>query len=232
MRIPVLVALALVAGCSNEPTARNNAEVDINDAAADAQNSIASYAAAANRQSPGPSPSATPTAAVPNDNAPSAGSEPLAPPEPGRPGGLPDDRTPVSEASFTPDSAQGAADVVQTYYALIEAGKYAAAYRLWDPRAQQAPASARAFAASFGRFSEYHANVGAPGRIDAGAGQRFVTVPVQPYARLKESGAPFYQIGTVTLHRTADVDGASADQRRWRISAIEVKDVTKAAGRP
>ena len=43
---------------------------------------------------------------------------PVEAPVPGSPAGLPDDRTPISEAPFTPQSAQGAADVVQTYYAL------------------------------------------------------------------------------------------------------------------
>src|SRR4051794_37277800 len=40
------------------------------------------------------------------------------PRDPGTPGGLPDDRTPLSEAPFTPQSAPGGGDVVQTYFAL------------------------------------------------------------------------------------------------------------------
>ncbi|MFX8000704.1 hypothetical protein ABTK84_19600, partial [Acinetobacter baumannii] len=79
----------------------------------------------------------------------------------------------------------------------------------------------------FARYSEYHANIGAPGPVDAGAGQRYVTVPVQIYARLKQSRKPLYQIGTVTLHRTADIDGASPEQRQWRIQSIEVKDAPR-----
>ncbi|HWU95875.1 MAG TPA: MliC family protein, partial [Sphingomonas sp.] len=146
---------------------------------------------------------------------------PLNPPAPGEPGGLDNDTTPVNEAPFTEDSAQGAANVVQTYYALLEQGKYGQAYRLWEPGA--AGMNAKAFAASFAPYSEYHANIGAPGRIDAGAGQRYVTVPVQVYGRLKQGARPFNMRGSVTLHRAGDIDGATAEQRRWRIRSADVK---------
>lgn len=150
----------------------------------------------------------------------------LQPPAPGTPGGLPDDRTPIAETPFAPDSAQGAANVVQTYYALIGEAKYREAFALRIP-GSGAAGSAGPFAADFARYSEYHANIGAPGPVDAGAGQRYVTVPVQIYARLKQSRKPLYQIGTVTLHRTADIDGASPEQRQWRIQSIEVKDAPR-----
>ncbi len=45
---------------------------------------------------------------------------PLNPPAPGEPGGLPDDRTPVLESPIDPKSAQGAGQVLQTYFALAE----------------------------------------------------------------------------------------------------------------
>ncbi len=152
-----------------------------------------------------------------------ASPEPLDPPAPGEPGGLPDDRTPVSEAPFTEDSAQGAANVVQTYYALIGEKKYRDAWALWGEGGGASGMSAQAFAASFDKYSEYHANIGAPGAIDAGAGQRYVTVPVQVYGRLKQGAQPFNMLGSITLHRTADVDGATVEQRRWRIRSADIK---------
>ena len=79
---------------------------------------------------------------------------PLAPPAPGQPGGLPDDRTPVSEAPFTPESPQGAANVVQTYYALVEAGKYADAWKLWGDGGKASGQSPAEFAAGFGKFKD------------------------------------------------------------------------------
>lgn len=148
--------------------------------------------------------------------------EPLNPPAPGTPGGLPADEEPVSEAPFTPESAQGAANVVQTYYAHLEKGDFRQAWELWDDNGEASGMSAKAFADSFGKFSEYHANIGAPGDVDAGAGQRYVTVPVQVYGRLREGNKPIYMLGTVTLHRT-EVDGASKAQRSWRIRSADIK---------
>lgn len=146
---------------------------------------------------------------------------PLSPPAPGEPGGLANDMTPVSEAPFTEESAQGAANVVQTYYALIEAGKYRQAWALWDDGGKASGMRPAAFAAAFGRYAEYHANIGAPGAIDAGAGQRYVTVPVQAYGRMRD-GRPFNQMGSVTLHRVGDIDGATAEQRQWRIRSADL----------
>src|SRR4051794_5257122 len=105
-----------MAGCSSGKDAAANRTVDINAAAAQAQGSVDAYAA---------------NVAADPGSAPTQEPAPLNPPAPGTPGGLPDDRTPVSEAPFTPDSAQGAANVVQTYYALIGEGNYARARSLW-----------------------------------------------------------------------------------------------------
>lgn len=144
-----------------------------------------------------------------------------APPAPGEPGGLANDTTPVSEAPLTQESAQAAANVVQTYYALIEARKYRQAWALWSEGGKASGMTADGFGATFGKFAEYHANIGAPGQIDAGAGQRYVTVPVQTYGRMKD-GRPFNMLGSMTLHRVGDVPGATPEQLQWRIRSAEL----------
>jgi hypothetical protein len=208
MRAVFILPALLIAGCSPSTVVINNA-ADINAAAGSAQVDIDNYAA---------------------NDATAATPAPLAPAEPGQPGGLPDDKTPVSEAPFAADSPQGAANVVQTYYALIGEGKYRQAWALWGEKGKANGQSVDAFAASFAKYSEYHANVGAPGPEDAGAGQRYVTVPVQAYARLK-SGAAVYWIGSAVLHRTADIDGATAEDKAWRIRSIDLKPAPAAKGR-
>jgi hypothetical protein len=206
--------LMIVAGCSSGDINPANSSVDINAAAVQAQGSVDAYAAnsAAEAAMPVPTPTPVPTS-----------TSPLTPPAPGTPGGLPDDRAPVSEAPFSSDSAQGAADVVQRYYALLGEGKYGQAWALWEDGGKASGANAEVFAARFAGYSEYHANIGAPGEVDAGAGQRYVTVPVQVYARLKQGGGAEYQIGSLTLHRTADIDGATAAQKSWHIRSIDLK---------
>ncbi|MGA0607076.1 MliC family protein [Phenylobacterium sp. VNQ135] len=134
------------------------------------------------------------------------------PPEPGTPGGLPDDRTPVSEAPFTPESAQGAANVVQTFYAYLEAGKVDEAAKLMRNAAPP----------DVSRYSSYHAQVGAPGQIEGAAGSLFVETPVVIYGRLK-TGQEVHQSGRVVLRRVNDVPGSTTEQRQWRIERIELK---------
>jgi hypothetical protein len=148
--------------------------------------------------------------------------EPLQPPPPGSPGGLPDDRSPVSEAPFTETSAQGAANVVQTYFALIEGGRYGDAWRLWADEGSASGTSESGFVRRFGAYSEYHAQVGAPGRIEGAAGSLYVEVPALVYGRRKD-GARFDQSGTVTLKRVNDVPGSTEGQRRWHVSAVNLR---------
>lgn len=181
---------------------------------------IAALSALAACQKPAAAPPAPPAppqapAAIP--------AKPVEPPAPGTPGGLPDDRTPVSEAPFTPQSAQGAANVVQTYFALLEGGKYREAWRLWaDGGRASGASSAEAFAKGFDRYSEYHAQVGAPGEPEGAAGSSYVSVPVVIYGRLK-SGAEVREKGEAVLRRVNDVPGSTAEQRKWHIERLETK---------
>ena len=232
MRVVAVLPLLLIVACAPQTDAGANNDVDIDAAAERAQSSINAY----HPDTPlpandpvvpppptDPMPSPTPT---PNGSVPEGLEEPLAPPAPGAPGGLPDDRTPISEAPAAPDSAQGAAQVVERYYALIGEGKYKLAWQMWHGGGTGSRLTPADFADSFSEFSEYHANIGAPGRIDAGAGQRFVTVPVQVYARLKQTRKPYYEIGSVTLRRS-DVDGGTAAQKVWHIQQVALKPVYK-----
>lgn len=130
----------------------------------------------------------------------------LNPPEPGEPGGLPDDRTPIPEGPIDPKSAQGAGQVVQTYFALVEQGKFDEANKYW-------PSGDRP---DFKGYKEVHANIGKPGEIEGGAGSLYVEVPVQLYGRLKD-GKEFNSLGTLILRRVNDVDGSTEEQRRWHI---------------
>lgn len=208
----LLVLPLLLAGCAPSGDPAANHAVDINAAAEAGRNDVANHASA--DAADGNTPAILPT--------PIASPAPVEPRAPGTPGGLPRGDV-VSEAPFTPDSAQGAANVVQTYFALLEEGKYRQAHALWDDGGKASGMSAAAFAASFAKYSEYHAQIGAPGEIDAGAGQRYVTVPVQLYGRLKAGAAPFHARGDVTLHRAGDIDGATAEQKAWHIRSISAK---------
>jgi hypothetical protein len=165
------------------------------------------------------------------ETVPTAEPRPVEPPAPGTPNGLAQDRTPVAEAPFTATSAQGAADVVQTYYALLEEGRYAEARRLWSGAGQASGMSEAAFAASFERYAGYHAQIGAPGAIEGAAGSLYVEVPIVLSGQSTD-GAPFNRQAKVTLRRINDVPGSSAGERRWHIHRIEEAPAAPPADRP
>jgi hypothetical protein len=206
-----LVLPFLLAGCAPSDDPASNHMVDIN-AAAEA--GLADVANHASDSAGGNAPAISPP--------PVASPAPVEPAEPDTPNGLSGGNE-LTEEQFTPDSAQRAANVVQIYFALIGEGKYHPARALWDDRGKASGMDDTAFAASFARYSEYHAEIGAPREIDAGAGQRYVTVPVQIYGRLKAGAAPFHTRGEVTLHRVGEIDGATDEQKAWHIRAIAIK---------
>ncbi|WP_070158152.1 hypothetical protein [Sphingobium phenoxybenzoativorans] len=145
---------------------------------------------------------------------------PLAPPEPGTPGGLPDEPVPLTEGTIDPESPQGAAQLVQGYYGLLEEKRFGDAQKLWGEGSDHARQDPAAFARRFAGFSEIHANIGAPADSEGAAGSLFVTVPVQVYARIAADGKPWYALRSVTLRRVNDVDGSSPAQRSWHIESI------------
>ena len=145
-------------------------------------------------------------------------SPPVAPEaiKPGEPGGLPDDRTPVSEGTIDPKSAQGAGQVLQLYGGLLEQRKFAEAYRLWSDGGRAGGMSEAQFVAAYGKYAEIHSEVGAPGEMEGAAGSAYVDIPFRLYGTLKGGGS-FNQLGTVTLRRVNDVPGSTEQQRQWHI---------------
>ncbi len=152
---------------------------------------------AACRESPPPPPAKIEKAQAPRQAATPAPAEPRA---------LPEEGTKPSEVG----GAQAAATALQTYYALIQAGKYREAWKLRSP---ERGGDESAFAESFGRYASYRADVGAPSQPAAADGWLYVEVPVQIYVRTK-SGEASSSAGSVTLRRR---DKGSATERQWRI---------------
>jgi len=185
---PLTLNLVLLAGCSS-------------------QSALPATNATSNEEYPAQEPVNAPAEEPPS----SASRGPLNPPAPGEPGGLPDDRTPIAEAPIDPKSAQGAAQVVQQYFALLESGAESKTRKLWSNG--QPPAE---FTDRLAQYREIHANIGAPGDSEGAAGSIYVDVPVQMYGRLRD-GKEFNARGTITLRRVNDVPGSTAEQRRWHI---------------
>lgn len=142
--------------------------------------------------------------------------------QPGEPGGLPDDRNLIEEGPIDPKSAQGAGQVLQSYAALLEQGRFGEARRLWSDEGQASGLSEPAFAAAFGKYAEIHAEIGAPGQMEGAAGSAYVEIPIRFYGK-RGDGTAFSSVGSVTLRRVNDVPGSTEQQRRWHISRVEVQ---------
>jgi len=151
-----------------------------------------------------------------NDAAPANSSVPAAPAAPGTPGGLPDDRTPLSEPKGPIDakSAEAAGQVMQSYGALIEEKRFAAAEKLWRDAAH-----AKGYSATLRANREVHLQVGKPGNTEGAAGSIYINVPIVLYG-VDGKARNFSRSGEATLRRVNDVPGSTAEQRRWHIESI------------
>jgi hypothetical protein len=173
--------------------------------------------AACNRVSEQPANNSAANETAPPASLPANETVPAVPPQPGTPGGLPDDRTPLVEPNgpIDPKSAEAAGQVVQHFGALIEQKRFAEAEKLWG-----SADSARGFTAGLARYSDVHLQIGKPGDTEGAAGSIYVTVPVVFYGDIK-SGGSFSRKADAILRRVNDVPGSTEAQRRWHIERIE-----------
>lgn len=141
---------------------------------------------------------------------------------PGEPGGLPDDRTPISEGPIDPKSGQGAGLVLQRYAGLLEQRKFAEARMLWSDNGRASDLTEREFVESWSRYGQIHSEIGAPGDLEGAAGSIYVSVPLRLYGTMA-NGKPFNMVGNAALRRVNDVDGSTEEQRQWHIASVDLK---------
>ena len=118
-----------------------------------------------------------------------------------------------------PKSAEAAGQVVQSYGALIEQGRWAEANALWG----STNAAANFQAAAFAGAKEVHIGIGNLSEPEGAAGSIYVTMPVIFYGDGKD-GNPFRRSAEVILRRVNDVPGSTEAQRRWHIERIDWRE--------
>ncbi len=121
-------------------------------------------------------------------------------------------------------SPEEAAAVIRTYYAAINALDYARAYALWSDGGRSSGQSPEQFAAGFADTSTVMVDIGTPGQVDAGAGSRFIEIPVSVRAQQADGSFRRYE-GRYVLRR-AVADGASQGQRAWRIASADLRETS------
>lgn len=120
-------------------------------------------------------------------------------------------------------TAQEAVDVVRDYYAAINGRNYARAFALWSDGGRATGQSPQQFADGFANTNGVSVEVMAPGRVDAAAGSRHIEVPVALTAT-QDDGSQRKYVGAYVLRR-AVVDGATPEQRSWRIASADLREV-------
>ncbi|MGQ4661229.1 hypothetical protein [Lysobacter sp. F6437] len=133
-----------------------------------------------------------------------------------------------SELPSTPVTSDGpgadeAVAVVRAYYDAINGGSYGRAYALWSDGGKASGQSPQQFADGFDDTAEVSVEVMPPGRIEPAAGSRYIEVPVA-LAATRDDGSVHRYVGAYTLRR-AVVDGATAEQRAWRIASADIREV-------
>jgi hypothetical protein len=142
--------------------------------------------------------------------APSAPVAPSEQPAPAANATLPEPNGPID-----PRSVEAAGQVVQSYGALIEQGRWEQANALWGDAA-----SAAKFRGSLQDTASVHLEIGNLGEPEGAAGSIYVTMPVIFYGDASD-GQPFRRSADVVLRRVNDVPGSTEAQRRWHIERID-----------
>ncbi|MFS2110869.1 hypothetical protein ACCC88_14350 [Sphingomonas sp. Sphisp140] len=112
---------------------------------------------------------------------------------------------------------QDARDTVQAYYAAIERGDFRTAYGLWDRGGQASGKSFASFRQGFAATAHSRVETRKPINADAGMSQRWITVPVDVYATLKNGKRQHFR-GSYTLHRVVAGVSANRADSLWHLS--------------
>jgi hypothetical protein len=119
------------------------------------------------------------------------------------------------------DSPEAARGVVETYYAAIDRGNFRGAYALWDNGGKASGKSYASFRQGFAATAHSRVVTGTPRDGDAGMSQRWITVPVDVYATLKNGKRQHFR-GSYTLHRVVEGVSANPADARWHLSKAKL----------
>ena len=111
--------------------------------------------------------------------------------------------------------------VVRDYYDAINRGAYDRAYALWSDYGAASGKTLQQFSDGFADTARDSVDIQRPSTVDAAAGSRYLEIPVRVIATRRDQGSSTYR-GSYVLRRSV-VDGASAEQRKWRIQSARLQ---------
>jgi hypothetical protein len=117
---------------------------------------------------------------------------------------------------------QDAVAVIHDYYSAINQAGFAHAWALWSDHGRASGQTPQQFADGYADTANVNVQTQAPTHLDAAAGSRYIEIPVTITASRRD-GSEHHYSGTYTLRRST-VDGATADQRAWRIASANLHE--------
>ncbi|MCW3846463.1 hypothetical protein OF829_04375 [Sphingomonas sp. LB-2] len=122
------------------------------------------------------------------------------------------------------DGPAEAKQLIERYYAAIDRGDFRAAYAAWDENGRASGKSFANFRAGFAATARSRVVTGRPFDEDAGMSQRWITVPVDVYATLKNGRAQHFR-GNYVLHRVVAGVSANRADAHWHIKSAKLAAV-------
>jgi len=168
------------------------------------------------------------TQAEVNHVAPPTTANEIAPPVSAQPGDPADAATPPAphmDPNVPPPeekSALGAARRLQAYCDAVATKRYGDAYAFWGDGGKRSGLTLAQFRESFAKYAAYDCDLYTPGDMEGAAGSSYVTIPLKVTGALTKGGG-FVLEGPITMRRVNDVDGSTAEQRRWHIESSGLK---------
>lgn len=129
---------------------------------------------------------------------------------------------PTSTAEDGEQTAEDAVAVLDAYFSAIGTSDYETAYQLWRNGGEASGQTYDEFVEGFAETASISWEIGEPGRIDAGAGQRYIEIPVRVVARTTAGEEQAFE-GSYVLHHTANIDGATPEQLTWHINSADIE---------
>ncbi len=118
---------------------------------------------------------------------------------------------------------QDAVAVIHDYYSAINQAGFAHAWALWSDRGRASGQTLQQFADGYADTAIVNVQTQAPARLDAAAGSRYIEIPVTITASRRDGSE--HQYSGIYILRRSTVDGATADQRAWRIASANLHEV-------
>jgi len=134
---------------------------------------------------------------------------------------------PSPKLSLLPPDAKGvqaAIDVIHQYYSAINVRDYRRAYELWSGKGEASGQTFEQFRDGFSNTASVEIDTsGEPGDLEGAAGSQYATIPIRISARTKHGSGQHFA-GEYVLRRSM-VDGATPEQRSWRIYSAKIHEV-------